>query len=235
MNRITVHHSGGSYTPNLTDLKAYHGVIDGDGQHIPGKFKVEDNAPGKIRKGHYAAHTWKLNTGNIGRCIGAMGGGMTWASPYEGKYPVLPVQVDALVAQVAKDVIEYGIPVTRRTVLSHAEVQPTLGVTQRNKWDFDYGLRGPARRNAVAIGDEFRQEVLLKVGSKVIDKPKPPLPTLERGDTGDTVAKLQRLIGANPDGAFGPKTEAAVIRFQRANGLLPDGIVGEMTWAALGQ
>jgi hypothetical protein len=29
----------------------------------------------------------------------------------------------------------YGIPVSPKTVLTHAEVQANLGITQRGKWD----------------------------------------------------------------------------------------------------
>ena len=45
-------------------------------------------------------------------------------------------------------------------------------------------------------------------------------------------------LGAQPplavDGAYGPKTRAAVIAFQTSKGLTPDGIVGPKTLAALG-
>lgn len=59
-------------------------------------------------------------------------------------------------------------------------------------------------------------------------------PTLRRGATGDLVVRLQRLVGAVADGAFGPLTEVAVRDVQRRLGLVPDGIVGPLTWAALG-
>jgi peptidoglycan hydrolase-like protein with peptidoglycan-binding domain len=55
------------------------------------------------------------------------------------------------------------------------------------------------------------------------------------GMKGWDVAVLQfllarrRLLEARPDGAFGPRTEAAVLRFQRARGLVPDGVVGPAT------
>ena len=57
--------------------------------------------------------------------------------------------------------------------------------------------------------------------------------TLRRGATGALVEQLQKKIGVNPTGNFGPVTEAAVRNFQRAKNLVPDGIVGPKTWAAL--
>jgi len=57
--------------------------------------------------------------------------------------------------------------------------------------------------------------------------------TLRRGDRGDAVRVLQRLLGLEIDGVFGPHTEVAVRRFQAAQGLVPDGIVGPVSWKAL--
>ena len=61
-----------------------------------------------------------------------------------------------------------------------------------------------------------------------------PSPVVLRvGARGPSVAKLQRALGIEDDGAFGPQTLAAVERFQAAQGLTVDGVVGAMTWAAL--
>ena len=67
------------------------------------------------------------------------------------------------------------------------------------------------------------------------------LPTLRRGDKGEKVAYLQKLLmdrgyalpkyGA--DGDFGAETEKAVKAFQRDWGLKEDGVVGEKTWSML--
>lgn len=81
------------------------------------------------------------------------------------------------------------------------------------------GIVGPLTRKALG---RFGRPLF---GTRVI---KP-------GMKGWDVAVLQyllarhRLLGGKPDGDFGPKTEAAVLRFQRARGLYPDGIVGPST------
>jgi hypothetical protein len=63
-------------------------------------------------------------------------------------------------------------------------------------------------------------------------------PITQRGDRGEAVEELQRLLGvAIPGdagfGMFGPRTEAAVRAYQRSHGLDIDGRVGRQTWTAL--
>lgn len=63
-------------------------------------------------------------------------------------------------------------------------------------------------------------------------------PTLKNGSSGASVKTLQSALnkfgyGLSVDGAFGPKTLAAVKAFQKSKGLAVDGIVGPKTWAAL--
>jgi rare lipoprotein A (peptidoglycan hydrolase) len=57
--------------------------------------------------------------------------------------------------------------------------------------------------------------------------------TLGRGDAGQDVRTLQRLLGVRATGWFGPITARAVRRFQRGAGLQADGRVGPDTRAAL--
>ena len=70
---------------------------------------------------------------------------------------------------------------------------------------------------------------------------KQTLPTLRKGDKGDSVKYLQTLLIARgydlgkwgADGDFGSATEAAVKRFQRDWNLKQDGVVGKDTWRML--
>lgn len=56
---------------------------------------------------------------------------------------------------------------------------------------------------------------------------------LRRGDKGDEVKVLQKLLGIKQDGDFGPVTERAVKMFQETHDLISDGVVGPLTLSAL--
>lgn len=236
MNRIVFHHTGGGYTPNSTDRKAYHRLIDGDGQTHAGQHPIEANAPGhQLVSGRYAAHTRGLNTGAIGLSVCCMKGGV-WANPQASSAFPRPVQIEAMIAEAATLCLAYGIQPSRQHTLSHAEVESSLGIKQSGKWDFDYPIRNIAHRDPVAIGDELRAEL-----ARVLHHLRPaappvaqPRPVLRQGSSGPHVRALQSRLGVTLDGAFGPKTRAAVVAFQKSRQLLPDGVVGAMTWAALG-
>lgn len=64
-------------------------------------------------------------------------------------------------------------------------------------------------------------------------------PELRRGDSGEWVEYLQRLLvnaGYSPgaiDGEFGESTERVVAVVQSTYGLEPDGVVGAATWSLL--
>lgn len=129
---------------------------------------------------------------------------------------------------------------TRRTVLSHAEVQPTLGIRQRGKWDIAWlpGMAKPG--DPVAVGDRLREQVAAALGgAQTITTPEAsPPPTIRRGDVGSTVADAQRRLRAYgydvaPDGVFGRITEAAVKGFQVKRGIPGTGVIDATTWSRL--
>ena len=63
---------------------------------------------------------------------------------------------------------------------------------------------------------------------------KAVLPTLKVGSKGGAVKKVQAKIGVTADGAFGPKTQAALKAFQTKHGIPATGVVDAATWAKLG-
>lgn len=153
MDRIIIHWTAGTHKVSDVDRQHYHFIIDGAGNVVAGKYAPEANA--KPVAGKYAAHTLNANTGAIGVAVAAMLGAQE--RPFSaGKYPITTAQVDALARLVVKICDQYGIPITGRTVLTHAEVQPVLGIAQRGKWDITWlpGMTGAG--DPVAVGNAIR-------------------------------------------------------------------------------
>ena len=175
MKRIIWHWSAGGNKANGTDRRAYHIIIEGDGNVVKGNHPPEANRviSNPRDASTYAAHTRGLNTGSIGVSLAGMRGAQE--SPFSaGPSPITQAQVDALIRVTADLCREYGIPVTDKTVLSHAEVEPRLGVKQRPRWDIAW-LPGMARAgDPLAIGDGLRDRVkaLTRPAPRVAETPK---------------------------------------------------------------
>lgn len=187
MRRIILHWTAGTHKPSGLDLTHYHHVIDGSGQVHAGRHPVRANAgPGPLRAGAYAAHTLSCNTDSIGIAICAMAGAVE--RPFNpGKWPITNLQLDALAALVVRLCDEHGIAVGRETVLSHAEVQPTLGIRQRGKWDITWipGMSAPG--NPVTVGDVLRERVRARRRVTPDPRPRPP--------AGGLLAALSSIFG----------------------------------------
>ena len=56
----------------------------------------------------------------------------------------------------------------------------------------------------------------------------------KRGDKHELIKEVQKVLGVEQVGNFGPKTEEAVKAWQKKNGLVADGIVGPATLAKMG-
>nr|WP_250809346.1 peptidoglycan recognition family protein [Neorhizobium tomejilense] len=161
ISRIVFHWTAGQNKASVLDRDHYHILIEGDGKLIRGKPSIALNSEPKAKAG-YAAHTLNCNTGSIGVSLCGMAGAAE--SPFNpGKQPITRAQWSALVYVLAQLCKRYGIKVNRKTVLSHAEVQPTLKITQKGKWDiarlpFDTSIQG-----AIPIGDQMRALVQSKL------------------------------------------------------------------------
>lgn len=171
MKRIIIHWTGGTGTFNALDAEHYHFAIDWNGKVHEGKHRPEANLD--CTDGQYAAHTRRCNTGSIGIALCGMHEAVE--RPFDpGKYPINHRQIDAL-AELCADLCEtYSIPLTPRTVLTHAEVQPTLGIRQRGKWDITWlpGARAPMK--PVNAGNILRERIAseMKEPARPVKKPR---------------------------------------------------------------
>lgn len=156
MLRVICHWTAGGHKATSFDREHYHLLIEADGNLIRGFPSIKLNeAPAK--KG-YAAHTLNCNSGSIGVSLCCMANAVE--SPFDaGKSPMTETQWDTLAIVVADLCRIYGIPVTPKTVLSHAEVQGNLDIPQRGKWDFTRLAFDPSVRGAKACGDKLRAAV----------------------------------------------------------------------------
>lgn len=139
------------------DKAHYHFLIQQDLTIIDGALPPEANAgitPGKP----YAAHTLNCNSGSIGVALCGMAGALE--APFNpGVYPIKWEQVEKLASFLADLRKRYGIMIDRKTILSHAEVQPTLGIKQRGKWDIAWLPDMNKPGDPVAVGDRIRAMV----------------------------------------------------------------------------
>jgi hypothetical protein len=147
LTRIHWHWTGGAYQPNAIDCAHYHFIVDGDANVIACHDPVK-----------HLSHTLNANTGAIGVAVAAMGKAVE--RPFSrGPYPLLSRQLAALTALSARLCADYDIPVSRWSTMSHSEVQPTLGIRQRMKWDINWlpDLAGPSDPHTV--NDRIRKMV----------------------------------------------------------------------------
>lgn len=154
MKRVIVHWTAGNHQASALDRRHYHILIESDGKIVRGIPSIALNDARGTKSG-YAAHTLNCNTGSIGVSLCCMAGAIEF--PFKaGSAPMTASQWATLPAVLAELCERYQIPVTPKTVLSHAEVQVTLGIKQKGKWDIARVVPVPALIGAKACGDAFR-------------------------------------------------------------------------------
>ena len=197
MERIICHWTAGAHRATATDRKHYHFIFEADGREVVGNLPIEANAS-PIR-GAYAAHTLHCNSGSIGLSMACMRGATENPLNY-GPSPMTWLQWDAMCRKAAELCVAYNIPVTPRTVLSHAEVQGTLGIRQRGKWDFTVLPFDTSLRGAKACGDRLRADVKAHVAKLLrpvafADLPDGEIETALRVDGSRTIAGADAIAG----------------------------------------
>ena len=226
MARIICHWTAGNHQASDTDRRAYHVLVEGDGRAIRGVPSIDLNS-GSIKSG-YAAHTLNCNMNSIGASMCGMAGAVE--VPFSaGRAPLTQVQWDAFVQAVTALARRYSIPVTPKAILFHAEVQGTLGIAQRNKWDVIRLPFDPSVTGAKAVGDKLRREVT-KAMSGVNIAPPDPVPA---GGVGRVIPRaLNTRNGPNGEvtGALRQGTRVEIVG-QDSNWLNIETPAGFSVWA----
>lgn len=152
VTRLHLHWTGGPYTITSADRKAYHEVITGSGDLV----KL---APLAERR----SHTLNANgqAGSLSLC--AMGGPDVRERPLVwGSYPITEAQMLRLYRRAFEISQLYDIPVSPYSILTHAEIEPTLGIKQNQKWDITCLPGMTSIGGARAVGDLIRKGILEK-------------------------------------------------------------------------
>lgn len=141
------------------EKNAYNFLHDTKGNTYDGNSTIAEQVMYDWRRGIGASHTKSMNTGWIGLSVDAMAGAkqtnpITW-----GSRPITWEGIDAMLERTAELCDEYGIPISRWTTLSHAEVQPTLGIKQRWKWDYAVLPGDTKSRDPVEVGNILRKRM----------------------------------------------------------------------------
>lgn len=188
MKRIHVHWTAGGHKANSVDKKAYHILVEGDGNVVRGDKSIANNAAGSGQP--QASHTKSANTGAIGVSMCCMR--QSRERPFDaGPSPLTETQWNVMTQVVAELAQHYKILVTPVTILTHAEVETNLGKKQRNKWDivrlaFDLEPKG-----AKEVGERMRSEIAAHMDGAV--------PEIEHRDIDDEFRLPKyRVSGVHP-------------------------------------
>jgi hypothetical protein len=157
---VTWHWTAGADGVNDVEKDFYNFITNRQGITVPGDFPPEAQTPSNIKRGSnfYAAHTLNANSYRIGHAADAMAGAqerpLNW-----GTAPLTEIQITEMMRFTAGLVRVYKLKISRETLLSHAEIEPTLGIKQRQKWDI-MCLPGDTKvRDPVEVGDILRSIV----------------------------------------------------------------------------
>lgn len=158
---LIMHWTAGADGVNDVEKDSYNEIVTNDGAWMEGDFPFEAQIP-PLRPAKYAAHTLNANSNRGGIAIDAMVGAQERPLRW-GSNPMTEAGVAALVNRMAVNCIRFGIPVSRTTTLTHAEVERNLGIKQNDKWDIMV-LPGMDRADdPVLVGDELRRRIRLEI------------------------------------------------------------------------
>ena len=160
INGVRWHWTGGSYEVTGFEKSHYHGVYD----YLGGKHYTtndpDEQADYSYSKGIGVSHTLNNNKGNLGLSIDCMGGATENGVIADcNGYPPTWKQIDTMLEDTAMYCKRYDIPVSKWTTLTHAEVQPTLNIRQKWKWDIRVLPDSNKLLDPIKAGDILRERL----------------------------------------------------------------------------
>jgi hypothetical protein len=155
LHGIIWHWSAGSYTVTQKALSHYNDGHDHLGNSYDGGARAEHQANYDWRKDIGVSHSKNANTGRIGQAVIAMGNAEGWPLNV-GDYPMTWAGIDAMLMRSIDYHHQFDIPITPWSTLSHAEIQPTLGIKQNGKWDIRWLPDDAQVTDAREAGDILR-------------------------------------------------------------------------------
>ena len=154
------HWTAGRDMPTKNDLKHYNDVFDFEGNQYDGGARIEHQANYDWRHRVGVSHSLNANTGRGGLAVAGMYNAEGWPELKWGSHPITWEGIDGMLERSAEYCHAFEIPVSKWTTLSHAEIQQTLGIKQKNKWDYMVlpGFSEP--KNAVIVGNILRERLI---------------------------------------------------------------------------
>ncbi len=209
--------------PTAGPLLALLGVSWVETEHSQGWGQgLSDAGAGSFNMGAITAGSWEGETFRHRDSRPNDDGTSTWYVTDFRVYPTPQAGMTDLVRVMYE---------ARPSVLRAAERSDWYGVSAA-LYDTGY-YTGFGATRAERIAGHYRGFFKAVAGiAAALDLPGPDR-TLSRGDSGDDVAELQRLLGITVDGLFGPETERVLKERQAELGVEVDGIYGPVTRAAL--
>jgi len=160
---IVFHWAASSYNVTNDTTKHYNGLFDHTGIEYDGGAPAGHQA--QYSRTYGVSHTLNNNTGFVGLAVSGMGdASANWGanSVDQGKWPLTWKGVDAMLKKGAFYCKQYDIRPSKWTTLTHAEVQPSLNITQRGKWDFQVLPESTTLLSPIVCGDILRKRMVEK-------------------------------------------------------------------------
>jgi hypothetical protein len=162
ITRIHWHWTVSGYSVTPQTVKHYNGVFDCEGNEYDGGSPPQHQANYGYNMG--VSHTLNANTGSVGLAVACLAGVKPdWGSMTvkQGKYPITWNSLDSMLEKTMELCKLYNIYPSPWTTLTHAEIQPNLGIRQRGKWDIQILPDEPTKIiSAIDAGNKLRKRML---------------------------------------------------------------------------